>query len=116
MGLDMFLMRMDGTEAGYWRKANHIHNWFVTNVQNGVDDCEKYPVSYEKLAELRDLCKKVLDSHDLAESLLPTVSGFFFGSINYDSDYFEDLELSIKVIDQVLQECNHENLYYQSSW
>jgi hypothetical protein len=23
-------------ELGYWRKANHIHKWFVDNVQNGV--------------------------------------------------------------------------------
>ena len=22
-------------EAGYWRKANQIHNWFVENVQDG---------------------------------------------------------------------------------
>lgn len=22
-----------------WRKANQIHNWFVENVQNGVDIC-----------------------------------------------------------------------------
>jgi len=26
--------------VGYWRKANHIHAWFVENVQNGVDDCK----------------------------------------------------------------------------
>lgn len=28
-------------EIGYWRKANHIHKWFVDCVQDGEDDCEK---------------------------------------------------------------------------
>jgi hypothetical protein len=27
-------------EAGYWRKANAIHRWFVDNVQDGNDDCK----------------------------------------------------------------------------
>jgi hypothetical protein len=34
---------------GYWRKANHIHNWFVKNVQNAEDDCRDYYVSRENL-------------------------------------------------------------------
>lgn len=25
-------------EIGYWRKANHIHKWFVDKVQGGDDD------------------------------------------------------------------------------
>ena len=31
-------------EAGYWRKANAIHRWFVENVQKGEDDCRDYYV------------------------------------------------------------------------
>lgn len=45
-----------------WRKANHIHAWFVENVQGGEDDCGHYYVDEEKLKSLRDLCKIVLDS------------------------------------------------------
>lgn len=33
------------TEIAYWRKANHIHKWFVDNVQYGVDDCGTYEVT-----------------------------------------------------------------------
>ena len=29
-------------EVLMWRKANAIHNWFVQNVQKGVDDCGVY--------------------------------------------------------------------------
>jgi hypothetical protein len=90
MGLDMFLSRSyskyrkdDGTFStnwddakfdmygrsnrvtfsemvGYWRKANHIHKWFVDNVQDGKDDCHEYCVSIEKLHELRDTCFDIL--------------------------------------------------------
>ena len=46
-------------EVGYWRKANHIHKWFVNNVQDGKDDCGEYYVSEEDLKKLLELCKKV---------------------------------------------------------
>ena len=46
-------------EVAYWRKANHIHKWFVDNVQDGQDDCRDYYVDREQLKELVDLCKQV---------------------------------------------------------
>ena len=46
-------------EAGYWRKANQIHNWFVKNVQDGKDDCGRYYVSKEKMQELLNICKQI---------------------------------------------------------
>lgn len=49
-------------EVGYWRKANAIHDWFVKNVQNGVDECQESEVEFEKLQELLDEVNKVLDS------------------------------------------------------
>jgi hypothetical protein len=52
-------------EAGYWRKANHIHKWFVDNVQNGTDNCGNYYVSREKLQELKNIVCRVLESSKL---------------------------------------------------
>lgn len=46
-------------EVGYWRKANHIHKWFVDNCQDGNDNCQEADVSKEQLQELLDLCLKV---------------------------------------------------------
>lgn len=46
--------------VGYWRKANHIHKWFVDNVQDGEDDCKEYRVSIEQLHKLRDICFDIL--------------------------------------------------------
>jgi hypothetical protein len=67
-------------EAGYWRKANAIHKWFVDNIQSGDDNCGEYYVNKVDLEMLRTLCKKVQAEPDRASELLPSQSGFFFGS------------------------------------
>lgn len=136
-------------EVGYWRKANAIHNWFVENVQNGIDDCEYYEVSKEQAQELLDTCKKVKAATQLedgwvkngeqmvngiwapcyqegktvvdsavAEKLLPTTSGFFFGSTDYDEWYMRDIETTIEILTKALEEMdfNKEMLVYCSSW
>lgn len=55
-------------EIGYWRKVNQIHNWFVENVQNGVDDCDYHnEVTKEDLEELLDICQRVIDSCELVK-------------------------------------------------
>ena len=51
--------------AIYWRKANHIHNWFVNNVQDGEDDCGVYEVDVEQLAELAHVCAEVMNHSKL---------------------------------------------------
>ncbi len=53
--------------AGYWRKANHIHKWFVKNVQGGIDDCGTYEVSQEELKELLGLCKTIKNKCELVD-------------------------------------------------
>lgn len=85
-------------EVMYWRKSNQIHNWFVKNVQNGVDDCGYYYVSQEKLGELLADVSQVLLDHSKAEELLPTQSGFFFGGTSYDACYFSDLQMTQKAL------------------
>ena len=99
----------------YWRKANQIHNWFVENVQNGEDDCREAYVSADNLNELLDIVKQVLDDHSLAESLLPTTSGCFSESQEFDDDYFSDLEETERILESALQEKDAE-FYYSSSW
>lgn len=103
-------------EAGYWRKSNHIHNWFVQNVQEGRDECQEAYVSRDHLKELREVCQKVLDNRDLAPKLLPTASGFFFGSNEYDDWYFSDIEDTIKIIDDALAMPDQWDFNYRSSW
>lgn len=53
--------------VAYWRKANAIHKWFVDNVQNGIDECQRSYVSNEKLNELLSVCHQVIKATDLIE-------------------------------------------------
>ena len=105
-------------EAAYWRKANAIHAWFVANVQDGEDDCGHYHVSREKLEELASICNEVLEDMDKADELLPTQSGFFFGSTDYDEWYQRNLEYTRDRIRALLDNPELESweFQYHSSW
>lgn len=103
-------------EIGYWRKANHIHNWFVENVQNGIDECQESWVSREHLETLLAKCKEVLENRGTAESSLPTQSGFFFGSTDYDEYYFGDIERTVEIIEEALSDETADDFTYRASW
>lgn len=106
-------------EVCYWRKANQIHQWFVRNAQEGVDDGGNYHVHKEQLILLITICKEVLADPSLAVTKLPTQSGFFFGSIEYGANYFADLKHTIKTLEPI---CNNMKIYdnwdfsYHASW
>ena len=104
-------------KVGQWRKANHIHKWFVDNVQGGEDDCREYSVSRESLQELKSLCLKVMADQSQAESLLPREQGFFFGSEEVDEWYFEDVKYTLELIYHLLTDQFEDyEFHYQSSW
>lgn len=103
-------------EAGYWRKANQIHKWFVENVQEGEDDCRPYYVGREDLEKLRALCQQVLDFRHLAVDKLPPQEGFFFGSTDVDEYYWQDLEATIQIIDECLALPKEWDFEYRASW
>jgi hypothetical protein len=106
-------------EAGYWRKANAIHDWFVTNIQDGEDNCGEYYLSKTKAQELLDAVNQVLADTSKAAEILPIASGFFFGSTDYDEWYFQDLEQTKKIMEDVLKYMENYpkwEFYYTSSW
>ena len=127
---DLSISRKTDYEVGYWRKANHIHNWFIQNCaykdECGVpiDDCRPIEITVDKLEKLLDTCKKVLTDHSLAKELLPTQSGFFFGSVDYNEYYFSEIEKTIKIIEPVIEFITYKleidsyiwEVYYQASW
>ena len=112
------LYRVD-EQVGYWRKANHIHNWFVEHIQDGEDDCCYHrEVTKLDLEELLDLCHEVLCNPDLADDRLPTCAGFFFGGTEYDEYYMDSIKETIDIITKVLETTDFETqmIYYISSW
>jgi hypothetical protein len=122
MGLDMYLFRKnkktnETQEVAYWRKFNALHHWFVENIQNGTDDCEpSQPINDEEIYNLLNLLKS-LDKKN-CKKLLPTTRGFFFGSTEYDGDYWDDVRDAIEQIEKITDDFNFEenDLIYQSSW
>jgi hypothetical protein len=111
-------------QVAYWRKANHIHKWFVDNVQDGVDECQEADVSKEQLKKLYSDCKKVLDARKnkkkakkLAEELLPPQEGFFFGDTDIDEYYYRDIEYTMDIIFKSVITADEEaGFYYRASW
>ena len=128
---------MYGLQLMYWRKANQIHNWFVQNCQNGVDDCERYVITVSDLMKLKELCEKILtmtekrkemrypsfgarekeevdilclttEGVEFANKHLPTCSGFFFGLTEYDNWYVWDLENTVEQINAAIDTLNCE--------
>ena len=127
-----------------WRKANQIHNWFVTNIQEGNDDCKEYYVDEDSLQELLNKCKEALlvinnapvvftkvktgwnsngetyddiptyDCKDEIDEILPPTRGFFFGSTEIDEWYKQDLERTIEMLEPEL--ASGGDFYYSSSW
>lgn len=120
MGLDMYLMKRikdpENEDIGYWRKANAIHQWFVDNVQDGVDNCQEFEVRKEQLEELLEAVDKVIADHEEAKEILPTQGGFFFGSTDYDEYYFEDMLLTKEILERAMKYPDDTRFIYQSSW
>lgn len=116
-------------EAMYWRKANHIHKWFVDNVQDGQDDCKAYWVSRDALVALLDVCKEVLaieknvltdEDKEKLEELLPRERGFFFGGYEYDEWYFSDIRDTKDKLEEMLRQDENCSMFvsyeYEASW
>lgn len=102
-------------KLAYWRKFNALHSWFIHNCAKGNDDCQRILVKRKHLEELLTICIKINEDNSQAETLLPTQSGFFFGSTDYDENYYEDVKVTIQVLEKILAEPG-DFYYYQASW
>lgn len=58
---------------------------------------------------------KIIVNSDLAEELLPTESGCFFGNTDYNEYYIEDCKETIEMLTDCLKDKGSE-FYYSSSW
>lgn len=87
--------------AGQWRKANQIHNWFVNNVQDGVDNCQEFYVPKDKLKELLKTVCIVLASTKLVKGKVHNGTSYENG---VETKIFEDGKImrGIKVARELL--------------
>ena len=106
---------------GYWRKVNAIHNWFVTNYANGVDECQKIYITRNDLQCLLDCCDGVLAmrgtpvGEQVAKDVLPPSAGFFFGTYDIDEWYYNGIEKTVEIINRCLAS-KFDSFEYQASW
>lgn len=83
---DEILKRYYGHHVGYFRKVNCVYRYFKDKLTDETawvtkSDCE----------DIVKRCNAVLENPNLASELMPTQSGFYFGSTEYDKYYFSDL-------------------------
>jgi hypothetical protein len=117
MGLDHWLVAKNTIERHDWRKFNALHKWFCDNVNGGEEiNCEEKHVSKEKLKSLLELLEKSLNDKENASKYLPTRTGFFFGSTEYDEWYWKDVEKTINVIKKFLCFNDDVEIFYNAWW
>lgn len=60
---------------------------------------------------------KLIENSTLAQELLPTEDGFFFGSTEYNQFYMDDVNKTIEILTAVLAEpVDSGSFYYSASW
>lgn len=59
---------------------------------------------------------KIIANIEEIQDILPTSSGFFFGSTEYNEYYIRDIEDTIEILEPLLEEKGDDDFYYQSSW
>ena len=59
---------------------------------------------------------RVVTNVALAQRLLPTQSGFFFGGTDYDQFYLSDLDTTVVILDLALKAPDDTQFFYRASW
>ena len=120
MGLDMMYYRAthdaEDEQIGYQRKANAVHGWIIRNLAEGRDDsCARIALPPEALREMIADIDRALSDPASADNPMPPTPGFFFGSLELDEWYTNDLlearQLALHMLDQP-----DEQFYYVGWW
>ncbi|NCC99828.1 MAG: hypothetical protein EOL95_09060 [Bacteroidia bacterium] len=129
-----------------FRKANHIHAYIINKFHNGVDDQKDFKIPITGIEEFRDILNRVINSLEntpkktikvksgwangqetyidievfkdtsIAQLLLPTQSGFFFGGTEYDDWYLKDCKEALEMCDKILTSKPKGTVTYWCWW
>ena len=93
--------RNDEEEVMYFRKENWLLPFFGYE-----DDCSDIVIDKYDVMRFIETAEKVLESRDpeTADELLSVREGFFFGTDEYDDDYFNDVEGELEAFRECLEE------------
>jgi hypothetical protein len=119
MGLDITFVKIKRRDLGYFHKVNFLVGFFE---RHGMSrDFGRWWVEIELASELLDACQQVLEDHSKATELLPATEGFFYGSYEYNDQYFNDV-LRVKefcentLIPQIESLDDDEAIEFNMSW
>lgn len=131
MGLDIYMFKVkkttkevstngldlsNGEKVAYFRKVNCLYGYF----QNQLDDEYTAFVSHNVVDDIVEKAESIIhkaketpnDWQEFAKDTLPTCSGFFFGSTEYDEWYLEGVQLIIDQLSSVLNDWDDDAIYY----
>lgn len=113
--LDKQLLDYYPMYQAYFRKVNFLYQYFRNDMEN-----EWCLVGKEKIENLIELCEQVIKhkgDEDFANQYLPTTSGFFFGSTDYDDWYFADVKDCLTQMKKLNKSLNQDDLVmWEFSW
>lgn len=126
MGLDQYLYgiktvdyqedKSNMEKIGYWRKANWLHKWVEERIGEILQNCAYYELGESELKDLVLVIDEVLKNNKIANERLPTKSGFFFGSTEYNEWYFDSLKETKNHLEDILENTNYEYYLYYAWW
>ena len=101
------------TKLMYFRKINFI----VAYYQDQLIEDSIAVLTKKDLESLLEATEAVLEDPSNASNILPTTSGFFFGSTNYDEYYFEDVKYVNESLKKALKKIKDTDIIYlDCSW
>lgn len=104
MGLDIWFNKVKDKELLYYRKVNFLVDFFDRKLGTEVLNLSGVEVYRDDIELLKEYCGEVIKDHSKAKELLPTTTGFFFGSDEYNEYYFEDIKQVYEDCDKLLEE------------
>lgn len=102
----------------YWRKFNALHGFIVDNYGGGLDRCQDIYLHKEHIGSMLALLKTINDNRTadkLIDKLFPGREGFFFGHLERDQWFWQDVESTIKGFKKLL-DSDFNYFIYKSSW
>ena len=106
------------SDVAYFRKVNFLLPYF-----NYEENCSEVVIDKYEVEELIEDCERVLAAKDadeaesVADELLPTEEGFFFGNTDYDERYFNDVREVADKFTEILDTFDFdENELVMSCW
>lgn len=111
---DYFNMgKFESKNVAYFRKVNFLLPFFGYE-----ENCSDIEIDKYQVEDLVNACQTILDTlktsgtqvaTEVANEMLPTEGGFFFGSTEYDEWYFKDVEYVRNEFTRILETFDWEN-------